>query len=227
MILSSGSGSGRNRYGSKYGYTALFPIRDADCRVALRKSLLDMDAHKYGSPFSDVPRIHLARLIVWDGLPYQGLPSKADRLEAGYLIFMCDFDGETVRNLAGSLVVNAFDFVQDIWGKCSGFPVTGEGPFDTNAAAKQFADYLRRYQVETSLFFCDQPHATVEEILSGIKMQIAFAKFVEANQADDPVTLQQKFRQFWEDLKGSQDLLPGRLPDTEPRGTGLGEKAQP
>jgi hypothetical protein len=213
MISLFGHSSTRNRSGTKYGYTALFPIKDAECSVELQKTLEIMGSHERGSPFSDVPLIHLARLIVWDNLPFQGYPAKTDRLEASYLIFMCDFDGSEVSELAGSLAKNAPDLVNDVWGRCCNFPfASANWTAMTGDAADRLSAYFTRYQVETSLFLSDRPDATVDEILRCIKLQVAFARFVEANQTASAKTLQNRFRTFWEKQKKSGHPVPGRLP---------------
>ena len=210
MISLFGRSSTRNRSGTKYGYTALFPIKDTDSSVELRKILEIMGSHERGSPFADVPLIHMARLIVWDNLPYQGYPAKTDRLKSSYLIFMCDFDGSQVGELAGSLVQNAPDLVNDVWGKCSNFPYSSSAM--TGDTADRLTDYFTRYQVETSLFLSDRPDTTVGEILRSINLQVAFARFVERNQTATAKTLKSKFRTFWQKQKKTNQPVPGGLP---------------
>ncbi len=93
-----------NQNGKKYGFTGLFPIGKGDHAAALRAHLRKLDGKPYGSPLSEVRAIHMARFAVIDGLAYQGLPAKRDSLSSSYLLFLCDFDGESPDALVADLI---------------------------------------------------------------------------------------------------------------------------
>jgi hypothetical protein len=195
-----------NQNGEKYGFTGLFPIasnRSDDLRAFLRT--LD-DTHRYprGSPFSHVPIIHMARLFIVDRLAYQGTPAKFDKLKSDYLVFMCEFDGESVDPLVQALVSNIPDEAVTIWGHCLGFPGIHR--------RDQLSEYFEQCQLETTLFLADQPEASVNEILMALLCRRRLSEFVKQIQSipRPPDVLQRDFRQMWESLQNERPL-PGDL----------------
>jgi hypothetical protein len=136
-----------NQKGAKYGFTGLFLVthgHSIELRT-LQRSLDNTISHPRGSPFSDVPIIHMARLFVIDGLAYQGTPARIDSLQSDYLLFTCDFDGDgidtLVRNIPGQLAA--------IWGYCVRF--AGIQRRD------QLSEYFERYQLDNNRYLVDQP----------------------------------------------------------------------
>jgi hypothetical protein len=200
-----------NRFGKKYGYTALFPIAGAAGCSALRDLLGRLDQHPRGSPFSDVPLIHLLRFVIFDRLPFQGYPARSESLGTAYLIVMCDFDGADLTDLADPLVRQAGDAVYEVWRHCVAFPFAERGELDLDDAADRLAAFLRRGQVETLLYLSDWPEATVGQILRAIRAQIEFADFVARYQVAEPDELKERFFRLWNDLAGRPDPLPGSL----------------
>ena len=113
-----------NQNGEKYGFTGLFPITQGET-AKLRKflrSLDDIKTYPRGSPFSHVPIIHMARLFIVDRLAYQGTPAKVDTLKSDYLVFLCDYDGDSVDVLVLALVSGMHNEVAAIWKHCAGVP---------------------------------------------------------------------------------------------------------
>ncbi|MCA1458905.1 hypothetical protein I6F35_38260 [Bradyrhizobium sp. BRP22] len=195
-----------NQNGKKYGFTGLFPIatnRSDDLRAFLR-TLDDVGTYPRGSPFSHVPIIHMARLFIVDRLAYQGTPAKFDQLKSDYLVFMCEFDGESVDPLVQNLASNIPNEVATIWGRCLGFPGIQR--------RDQLAEYFEQCQLETTLFLADQPEASVTEILMALLCRRRLGEFVKQVQSRPlpPDVLQREFRQMWESLQNERPL-PGDL----------------
>jgi hypothetical protein len=205
------SKSHANRYGTKYGYTGLFPVCDAANGLALRRHLNGLDSHPYGSPFSDVTRIHLLRFIVIDRLPFEGYPYREETLSVPYLIVMCDFDGKSVADLAGSLVCQAPGPTYEVWRHCVKFPFQTANALGAPSAATELGDYLTRGQVKTLLYLSDRPDATVPRILRSMVVQSAFSAFVADHQTANAATLKRKFVELWKTLEAKHDPHPGSL----------------
>lgn len=184
-----------NVNGRKYGFTGLFPIKEhADC-ATLREHLRALDQHPCGSPLSALPIIHMARLVIIDRLPFQGIPAADDRLRSRYLLFACEYDGADVDTLVRALVQAIPDQVETIWGHCIGFPgLTPPAPADGDGLVA----YFKRCQVATNLFLADQPDRTVPEILKALSAKQHFVAFLERHQGEAPQLLQQHFREMWQ-----------------------------
>jgi hypothetical protein len=200
-----------NRFRKKYGYTALFPVCDAANGLALRRHLNGLSCHPCGSPFSDVTRIHLLRFIVIDRLPFEGYPYKKETLGAPYLVVMCDFDGESMTELAESMVLQAPKAVFDVWHHCVEFPFKTENALGDADAADKLRDYLTRGQVTTVLYLADMPDATVPQILRSMLVQKAFSAFVADHQTADAATLKREFFRVWDGVEAKPDPHPGSL----------------
>jgi hypothetical protein len=195
-----------NQNGEKFGFTGLFPIlpgQAAELRVFLR-SLDDTTNYPNGSPFSGVPIVHMTRLFIIDRLAYQGTPAKADTLKSAYLVFMCDFDGNSVDGLVRELIRGMPDETTDIWKHCVSFPGIHERDL--------LAEYFERCQIPTTLFFADQPVATVDEILKGLLCRRALGEFVKHAQhrRREPDVLQRGFLRMWRRLQRERPV-PGSL----------------
>jgi hypothetical protein len=197
-----------NQNGEKYGFTGLFPIasnRSDDLRAFLR-TLDDIKAYPRGSPFSNVPIIHMARLFIVDRLAYQGTPAKVDGLKSDYLVFLCEFDGGSVDPLVQALASNIPEEVAIIWGRCLGFPGLHR--------SDQLSEYFERCQLKTTLFLADQPEASVSDILMALLYRRHLGEFVRLVQRKPrpPAVVQRGFRQMWLNLqKPSQRPHPGDL----------------
>jgi hypothetical protein len=195
-----------NQNGAKYGFTGLFPIaqgQTAELRVFLR-SLDDTTTYSGGSPFSHVPIIHMARLFIIDRLAYQGTPAKADTLKSGYLVFLCDFDGDSVDSLVQGLVSGMPNEVTEIWKRCVCFPGIHQRDL--------LGDYFERCQITTTLFFADQPVAAVGEILKGLVCRRRLGAFIKQAQRKprNPAVLKRGFQRMWRRLQSDRPL-PGSL----------------
>jgi hypothetical protein len=85
------------------------------------------------SPFAMCPMLHFARLVVLDDLIPKLGTSPAPPLRSNYLLFVAAIDGQ-LDDFLDCLYAADPKFVQDVWGRCLGYPEGVEGPV-----------FLRRY----------------------------------------------------------------------------------
>lgn len=196
-----------NTNGKKYALTALFPIRGEDHYEQLRSFLRSLDKHPlsgpYGSPLHRVPFLHMARFAIIDNLIYQGLPAKRDRLKSRYLLFMCDFDGESLDPLVSAMVTHAGEVVDGIWKHCVAYP--GKDKRDRLTA------YFQQCQLTTTLFFADRPDNEVSQILRALVARRTFAQFVVDNQCQPRAGLETRFMAMWNGLCSGPTPTPGSM----------------
>jgi hypothetical protein len=191
-----------NQNGAKYGFTGLFPVargQSTELRTLLR-SLDDTQTYPRGSPFSHVPVIHMARLFVIDRLAYQGTPAKIDTLQSDYLLFACDFDGDSIDVLIRAMVSKIPDQLAAIWGRCVRYPGIQK--------SDQLSEYFERCQLKTTLFLADQPLASVDDILRGLVCRRRFGEFIRQVQRKrrDPAVLKRGFKLMWRCLQRDKPL---------------------
>jgi hypothetical protein len=191
-----------NQNGAKYGFTGLFPVTRGQSTElsALLRSLDDTKVYPRGSPFSDVPIIHMARLFVIDRLAYQGTPAKIDRLQSDYMLFTCDFDGDSIDSLVRAMVSNIPGQLAGIWGYCVRFPGIQK--------RDQLSEYFERCQLENNFYLVDQPAASVSDILRGLMCRRRFGEFIRQMQRKPrkPAVLQRGFRLMWRSLEKDRPL---------------------
>ena len=188
-----------NQNGAKFGYTGLFPIMGGQS-ASLRTYLRSLDDNPRGSPLSDVPIVHMARLVIIDTLPYQGAPAKVDALKSHYLLFVCDFDGHSVDVLVRAMVRNIPNQLSAIWGSCVRFPGI--------LSCDRLAAYFEQCQLETNLLLADQPQASVDDVLRGLMCRQRLADFIRQVQRKprDPAVLQRGFKRMWRSLQNDRPL---------------------
>ncbi len=197
-----------NVYDAKYALTTLFPIkgdhRGGDSHyVALRDGLRKLDRDQpYGSPLSQIPFLHMARFAIIDNLIYQGMPARRDRLKSRYLLFMCDFDGESVDPLVGAMI-HLGGIVDEIWRHCVAYPGTG--------SRDRLIAYFERCQLYTDLFFADRPKDDVRKILRALMYKRRFAQFVEDNQRLPREGLKDRFEAMMQALTSEPTPPPGSM----------------
>ncbi len=192
-----------NINGGKYALTTLFPIKPGEHYAELKEFLRSMDADAYGSPLSKVGRVHMARLAIIDDFIYQGVPAKRDRLKSRYLLFMCDFDGESVEDLVGAMVTQIGPTVHDIWQHCVAYP--------GSASRDRLIAYFEQCQIKTDLFLADRPNDEVATILRALMCKREFASFVATNQGLPRAGLQQRFLAMWQQLGANSTPHPGSM----------------
>lgn len=205
-----------NRFGQAYGLTLLSPILgDSDTNgvahdVDLRRELRELNGQP-ASPFANVPTTHLARWVVIDGAPFEGVPAKVDHFASKYLIFTSNFDAgahDDDKGLSDYLELLRTKIpgtVERLYRHCVGFP----GVKDATA----FHAYMKRCQVPTSFLFGAYAEASVEEVLRALDAQRRMSEFVAAHQAkrSPAEQLQQQFIEFIAELHAARPPRPGTL----------------
>lgn len=210
-----------NTSGNAYGLSTLCPIRNgivAGMEVshadAVREKLQGWN-HLFNSPMALVPQTYLCRFYVLDDVVIQSIPGGSaldtladflpvefdkirrnampvrDHLQSAYLVFTSNFycgpTGSPDRYLAG--MWNAITHeVRDIWQHCYGFDLVKD--------AKTFVDYIRKCQVETSLFFVGSNDKPLEEQLKALYLKQEFARFAAENQGLPAAQLRANYREF-------------------------------
>jgi len=200
-----------NQSGSIYGLTILSPIKSRQPQeaispsLAIRRCLRCMAQHEV-SPFAKVSSTHMARLVVMDDVVYEGSPSCEEHLQAKYLVFESNFDGDLDTYLR-RLATEAAAEVECVWQHCDGFP----GVRDVN----RFVEYMKKCQIETTFFFADVNDKPVQEALRALQTQSAVAAFIEKNQGKPPEELMREFVQFVRLLGEALAPKPGTGPKRE------------
>ena len=170
----------------------------------LREHLRKLDGKPNGSPLSEVRAIHMARFFVVDSLAYQGLPAKRDALSSSYLLFLCDFDGDSPDALVADLVAAIRNEVEEIWQHCVAFP--GVASLDPLAA------YFARCQIETNLFLADRPDDTVDDILRALLYKEKFVDLMLWFQGATPPPTPAELRERLTALRASIEERPAPHP---------------
>jgi hypothetical protein len=200
-----------NQSGSIYGLTILSPIKshhphaEISPSLAIRRCLRCLAQHEI-SPFAKVSSTHMARLVVMDDVVYEGSPSCEEHLQAKYLIFESNFDGDLDTYLK-MLATEAAAEVECVWQHCDGFPGVND--------VEKFVEYMKKCQIETTFFFADVNNKTVQETLRALQTQTAVAAFIEKNQGKTPEELQSAFVQFICQLGEAPAPRPGTGPKRE------------
>jgi hypothetical protein len=159
--------SANNISGQVYSLTVIAPISSGH-ETQLSRYLDGLQAGDQ-SPLAGVAGTHFARWVVIDDVIYQG-PDQGERehLKHARLLFTSNFDGELDRYLEG-LRTGLGDSADTIWGHCIGYPGSGD--------ARAFAGYMRRHQIDSSLFFAAYGDRTVEEVKRSLALRLKFVEF--------------------------------------------------
>jgi hypothetical protein len=193
-----------NQSGSVYGLTILSPIKqDPHLKIshslAIRMYLQGLPQDRR-SPFARVSSTHMARLVVMDDVVYVGMPACEEHLQAQYLVFESNFDGDLDTYLR-QMVREAPKEVDAVWQHCDGYP----GLADPG----QFVRYMKRCQIETTFYFADVNDKTVQQTLRALQTQSAVAAFIEKNQGRPAAELQKAFLGVARSLRNAPAPNPG------------------
>lgn len=193
MILGGPPGAG-SRSGPSYAFTSLTPI----CRGrgdALAAHLRNLPTAE-NSPLAQLAYVHVGRWMVIDRLnmSWARAPRRPTRLRSDYLLFTASITGPDGSNYADELphsfLVELAERIPDaadaIWGNCVGYPGT--------TSVNDFAEYLRRSQLDTELFYIGYPNTTVQDVNQALVSHDRLVEFARSHQAeDDPALLQQAY----------------------------------
>ena len=195
-----------DRVGQSFALTMLSPIISGHShgelhatRVRTAITSLERGAD---SALAQIDTLHLARLVIIDDLPQQGVPTKEDHLQSKYLLFVADFDGELDAFL-DALRTRATDFVNAIWQHCEGFPGT------TDAMA--FRAYVARCHLTTTFGFSAYATTPLSRVLRALDTQRRLIRFLKDHQGAEPVALQAAFRSFTHELAAAPLPAPGSI----------------
>ncbi len=170
------------------------------------------------SPLAKVPNTYLARLFILDNVFYESLPGsdsvfnfseitsilsdsarkkalpRKDQLKSKYLVFSSNFYGDLDEYLTGMWEKWSYDDngqqrdVRYIWEHCVAF----EGVSD----ATSFIRYIKRCQLDATLFFNGSTDDSLQEQLKALYLKQEFSKFAAAHQGKSAADVQQAFKAF-------------------------------
>jgi hypothetical protein len=186
-----------NKFGNAYGLTALIPVKHgAEENRAYDKIIRD-ELQKWKlnkiSPMAEVPNTYLSRVFLLNDVFYEGKPAIEEHLNNKYLVFSSNFYGELDTYLTG------------MW-KAIGKELKGLlrhcVAFDTVDSAADFVKYVKRCQVNNSLFFNGSNDKPVAEQLKALYVKQSFVHFAYLSQRyryegdEGARKLQDAFRRF-------------------------------
>ena len=191
-----------NRVGNAYGLTVLIPIKhgadgarayDKIIRDQLQKWPLDKQ-----SPLASVPNTYLARLFLLNDVFYEGAPATEEHLKSKYLVFSSNFFGDLDTYLTGMWDALG-DFLRDFLQHCVAF--------DRVDSSADFVKYMKRCQINNSLFFNGSTDKPLPEQLKALYVKQAFVHFSFLSQhfryegPDGARKLQAAFKRFVEHIQ--------------------------
>lgn len=186
-----------NKFGKAYALTVLIPIKhgtennrahDKIIRDRLQKWPVNKD-----SPLASVPNTYLARLFLLNDVFYEGAPAKEEHLKSKYLVFSSNFFGDLDVYLDGMWKALG-DFLKDFLRHCVAF--------DAVDSSADFVRYIKRCQINNSLFFNGSNDKPLPEQLKALYVKQAFIHFAFLSQkfryegAAGAAKLQTAFKRF-------------------------------
>lgn len=204
-----------NVQGKAYALTILSPIMDG--RVGdtaysdlVRSRLLEWN-QRVNSPMTAVPQTYLCRYFVLNDVYIQSLPGndlfgtmsdlvsivsdkaritalpKVDHLKSKYLVFSCNFHGDLDTYLRG--MWNAIEAtIREVWQYCYAFAQVN--------SADTFIAYMRKCQLDMSLFFVGANDDPLDEQLKALYLKQELSKFAMRTQGLPAAALQQEYLAF-------------------------------
>jgi hypothetical protein len=198
-----------------YALTVLSPIRAGhngetaySDEVRFRLQCLDRNE---GSPMAKVPQTHLCRYFVLDDVVHQSLPGadfgetladtlaifsdrfrraslpREDHLKSKYLVFCCNLHGDCdtyLRNMWNAIA----DDIRHIWQYCYGF--------ERVVDADSFIAYIKKCQLNASLFFVGGTDDSLEQQLKALYIKQEFSRFAVEHQGLPALQLQRAYQAF-------------------------------
>jgi hypothetical protein len=150
----------------------------------------------------------MARFAIVNQFAIQRAPAEPDQLKSPYLLFVCQFDGASPRDLVTVMMAEIPDVVNNIWRHCFGLPT--EASADGYRSVDAVTTYLKRCQLANDLFLVDQPEASVADILRALCAKQRFSEFIARHQGGDAATVQVAFTAFWKEIETVQPT-PGSI----------------
>jgi len=224
--------------GNATALTVLSPIKNGaigemSFADITRERCLRLPIHEK-SPLARVPNTYLARLFVLDDVFYESLPGsdsvfnfsditsffsdaarkaalpKKDHLQSRYLVFSSNFYGDLDDYLAGMWEKWAYDAhgnqrdIRYIWEHCVAFDQVND--------CNDFIGYIKKCQLDASLFFNGSTDDSLQEQLKALYLKQEFTKFVVAHQGKSAEEIQQDFKTFIDRVQPENMDGPSWLP---------------
>lgn len=211
--------------GNATALTVLSPIKNGTVDETsyadiTRERCLRLPIHE-NSPLSKVPNTYLARLFILDDVFYESLPAndsvfnfsditsffsdsarkkalpRKDHLKSKYLVLSSNFYG------------NLDDYLTGMWEKWSYIDHEGNQrdirhiwehcvAFDRVTDSASFIHYIKRCQLDASLFFNGSTDDPLQEQLKSLYLKQEFTQFAVAHQGKSAAEIQQAFKTFIE-----------------------------
>ena len=198
-----------------YALTVLSPIKRGHLgEIAysdeIRRRLQDWDIDE-NSPMASVPQTYMCRYFVLDDVYSQSLQARdfvdtaydflsvfsdgfrraalprEDHLKSKYLVFCNNFHGALENYLRG--MWNAIGAeIRSIWEYCHAFEHVHD--------ADSFIAYIKKCQLDASLFFIGSNDQPLEEQLKALYLKQEFSKFAVEHQGLPALELQRAFGEF-------------------------------
>ena len=210
-----------NVSGNAYSLNILSPVRNGlvpgqqiSHADAIRDQLQGWNT-EFNSPMALVPQTYLCRFYILDDVVIQSLPGGSapdtladwsllesdkarrgampaqDHLQSAYLVFTSNFycgqSGSPEPYLKG-MWESISGRIRHVWQHCYGFEEVQD--------ARSFIAYMRRCQLETSLFFVGSNDKPLEEQLKALYLKQEFSRFALEHQGLAPAALRQAYLAF-------------------------------
>jgi hypothetical protein len=180
-----------------YGLMVLCPLEsetglDVSPEAFLRDLLNDLPTDDK-SPMAAVPNTYLCRFFVLNDVVYQGKPATLDHLKSKYLVFVAEIHAPQEEDVDDYLrnmwrLSGGGELVPRVWQHCIGFRAVKH--------ADDFVKYMRRCQVDTTLYFNGSTDEPLAEQLKALYLKQELTRFVYDHQGLPPAALQDAFRAF-------------------------------
>jgi hypothetical protein len=179
-----------NKFGNAYGLTVLIPVKHGTENKMAYDKIIHDQLQKWPldkqSPMARVPNTYLARVFLLNDVFYEGAPAIEEHLNNKYLVFSSNFFGDLDSYLTGMWTAIG-DVLKDFLQHCVAF--------DKVHSAADFVSYIKRCQINNSLFFNGSSDKPLPEQLKALYVKQAFIHFAY---------LSQQFR--YEGMEGARKL---------------------
>lgn len=220
-----------NESGNAYGLTVLSPIKNGhmdeieyadDTRIRIQSLGLNED-----SLMAKVPNTYLARLFILNDVMLEATPAcdfcctlndvlsffsdrfrksalpREDHLQSKYLVFSTNFHGTLEPYLTGMWQSTEKD-IRYIWAHCVAFNQVQD--------ASSFIAYIKKCQLETTLFFNGSTDEPLSEQLKSLYLKQEFTRFAVDHQGLPAAELKAAFNTFIERVDPDNLAAPAWRP---------------
>lgn len=220
-----------NESGNAYGLTILSPIKNGNMGEIefsddTRRRIIKLGLNEQ-SPMAKVPNTYLARLFVLNDVYLESNPAcdfcctindvlslfndkfrvkslpKKDHLKSKYLVFSSNFHGQLEPYLTGMWNAIADD-IDNIWRHCVAFDQVSDAP--------SFVSYMKKCQLETTLFFNGSTDDSLDEQLKALYLKQEFSRFAVEHQGLAAAKLKSAFTTFIKQVEPDNLAAPSWRP---------------